>query len=236
MLPSHGRSPRFEPWYAHHLDLGLPAAYLLWAVVSSWLNNVRLSKRGDLMPFINATQLRGGMVINFENELCRVISVEHQTPGNLPARIVTKMKRLKDGVNRENRFGSSEKVDKVNLEQKKMEFLYEDGGQFILMDSETYEQIELPEEFLGDDAAFLQPNMQVEVEFHDDSPLNITLPSNVVLEVMDTEPVMKNANATGSYKPAKLQNGVTVGVPPYIEIGDAVRVNTVDRTFMERVK
>jgi elongation factor P len=188
------------------------------------------------MPFINATQLRGGMIVNFENELCRVISVEHQTPGNLPARIVTKMKRLKDGVNRENRFGSSEKVDKVNLEQKQMEFLYNDGDQFVFMDNETYEQIELSKDFLGDDAVFLQPNMQVEVEFYDINPLSVTLPSSVVLEIEETEPIIKNANATGSYKPAILQNGITVGVPPYIEAGDKIRVNTVDRTFMERVK
>jgi elongation factor P len=104
------------------------------------------------------------------------------------------------------------------------------------MNNETYEQIELPKEFLGDDAAFLQPNMAVEVEFHDGNPLNITLPPSVVLEILETEPVMKNANATGSYKPAKLENGVTVGVPPYIEAGEKIRVNTVDRTFMERVK
>lgn len=188
------------------------------------------------MSFINATQLRAGMIVNFENELCRVISVEHQTPGNLPARIVTKMKRLKDGVNRENRFGSSEKVDKINLEQHKMEFLYQDGDRFILMDNETYEQIELSGEFLGDDVVFLQPNMQVEVEFYEDSPLSITLPSNVVLAITETEPIIKNANATGSYKPAKLENGIIVGVPPYIEVGEKVRVNTADRTFMERVK
>jgi elongation factor P len=127
-------------------------------------------------------------------------------------------------------------VDKVSLEQHMMEYLYADGDNFVLMNNETYEQIELPKEFLGDDAAFLQPNMQVEVEFHDGAPLNITLPPSVVLEIVETEPVMKNANATGSYKPAKLENGVTVGVPPYIEAGEKVRVNTVDRTFMERVK
>ncbi len=188
------------------------------------------------MPFINATQVRVGMIINFENELCRVVSVEHQTPGNLPARIVTKMKRLKDGLNRENRFGSSDKIDKVSLEQHMMEYLYEDGDHFVLMNNETYEQIELAKEFLGDAAVFLQPNMEVEVEFYEGTPLNITLPPSVVLQIVETEPVMKNANATGSYKPAKLENGITVGVPPYIESGERVRVNTVDRTFMERVK
>ncbi|MGA2083640.1 MAG: elongation factor P [Holophaga sp.] len=188
------------------------------------------------MPFINATQVRVGMIINFENELCRIVSVEHQTPGNLPARIVTKMKRLKDGLNRENRFGSSDRIDKVSLEQHQMEYLYEDGDHFVMMNNETYEQIELPKEFLGGDGVFLQPNMQVEVEFHEGTPLNITLPPSVVLQIVETDPVMKNANATGSYKPAKLENGITVGVPPYIEAGEKIRVNTVDRTFMERVK
>jgi elongation factor P len=188
------------------------------------------------MPYINATQVRAGMIINFEGELCRVISVEHQTPGNLPARIVTKMKRLKDGLNRENRFGSSDKIDKASLEQHQMEFLYEDGGNIVLMNNETYEQLEIPKDFMGDDAVFLQPNMQVEVEFYEGSPLSITLPPSVVLEILETEPVMKNANATGSYKPAKMDNGITVAVPPYMESGERIRVNTVDRTFMERVK
>ena len=188
------------------------------------------------MPYINATQVRVGMIINFESELCRVISVEHQTPGNLPARIVTKMKRLKDGINRENRFGSSEKIDKASLEQHKMEYLYEDGDQFVFMNNETYEQIELAKDILGDDSLFLQPNMEVEVEFHDGTPLSVALPPSVVLEILETEPVMKNANATGSYKPAKLENGVTVNVPPYIESGEKIRVNTGDRSYMERVK
>ena len=188
------------------------------------------------MPFINATQVRAGMIINFEGELCRVISVEHQTPGNLPARIVTKMKRLKDGINRENRFGSSDKIDKASLEQHTMEYLYEDGDHLVFMNNETYEQTELHKDVLGDDLVFLQPNMQVEIEFYEGNPLSATLPASVVLEVVETEPVMKNANATGSYKPAKLENGITVAIPPYMEAGERIRVNTVDRTFMERVK
>ncbi len=188
------------------------------------------------MPFINATQVRVGMIINFEGELCRVTSVEHQTPGNLPARVVTKMKRLKDGINRENRFGSADKIDKVSLEQHQMEFLYEDGDMLVFMNQETYEQVELPKDILGDDLVFLLPNMQVEVEFYEGTPLSVTLPPSVVLEIVDTEPVLKNANATGSYKPAKLENGITVNVPPYIESGEKIRVNTVDRTYMERVK
>jgi len=188
------------------------------------------------MSNIIATQLRAGMIIVYETELCRVISVEHQTPGNLPARVVAKMKRLKDGINRENRFGSSDKIEKANLEQHMLEYLYEDGDNLVLMNNETYEQCEVHKEVLGDDIVFLQANMQVEVEFHDGNPLSMTLPPSVVLEIIETEPVMKNANATGSYKPAKLENGVTVGVPPYMESGERIRVNTVDRTYMERVK
>ena len=188
------------------------------------------------MPFINAVQIRVGMIVNFEGELCRVTFVEHQTPGNLPARIATRMKRLKDGINRENRFGSSEKIDKVSLEQHKMEYLYEDGDNFVFMNNETYEQVELNKEILGDDACFLEPNMEVEVEFNGEEALSVALPVSIILEIVETEPVMKNANATGSYKPAKLTNGVIVNVPPYIESGEKIRVNILDRTYMERVK
>ena len=188
------------------------------------------------MPFINATQVRVGMIINFENELCRVTYVEHQTPGNLPARIQTRMKRLKDGINRENRFGSSDKIDKASLEQHVLEYLYEDGDMLVFMNNETYEQTELHRDVMGEDMCFLQPNMQVEIEFYEGTPLSATVPATVVLEIIETEPVMKNANATGSYKPAKLENGITVGVPPYIETGEKIRVNTVERTYMERVK
>ena len=188
------------------------------------------------MANILATQLRAGMIINFEGELCRVVSVEHQTPGNLPARVVAKMKRLKDGINRENRFGSSDKIEKASLEQQMLEFLYEDGDNLVLMNNETYEQLEINKEFVGDDLVFLQPNMNVEVEFHNGNPLSATLPDSIVLEIIETEPVIKNANATGSYKPAKLENGVTVGVPPYIESGERIKVKISDRTYIERVK
>ena len=188
------------------------------------------------MPFISATQVRVGMIINFEGELCRVTYVEHQTPGNLPARIQTRMKRIKDGINRENRFGSSDKIEKASLEQHVMEFLYEDADHMVLMNNENYEQLELPIEILGDDHVFLQANMQVEVEFHDGNPISVALPESVVLEILETDPVMKNANATGSYKPAKMDNGIIVGVPPYMEAGEKIRVKTADRTFMERVK
>ncbi len=188
------------------------------------------------MAFINASQLRPGMIINFEGELCRMISVEHQTPGNLPARVVTKMKRLKDGLNRENRFGSSDKVDKASLEQHVLEFLYEDGDHLVFMNNETYEQLEVGKDVLGDDIVFLEPNMQVELEFYEGQALSAVMPPSVVLEITETAPVMKNANATGSYKPAKLANGISVNVPPYIETGEKVRVNTVDRSFMERVR
>jgi len=188
------------------------------------------------MPNITATQLRAGMIVVFEGELCRVISVEHQTPGNLPARVVTKMKRLKDGINRENRFGSSDKIEKAALEQQALEFLYEDGDNLVLMNNETYEQTWVGKDIVGDDLPFLQPNMQIEVEFHDGKALSATLPDSVVLEIVETEPVMKNANATGSYKPAKLENGVTVGVPPYIESGERIRVKVSERAYIERAR
>lgn len=188
------------------------------------------------MPSITAVNLRVGMIVVWEGDLCRVTYVEHQTPGNLPARVHSKMKRLKDNINREHRFRSDERVEKASLEQHKMEYLYEDGDHLVFMNNESYEQIELSKDIMGDDVCFLQPNMECEVEFHDGTPLSVALPPSVVLEILETEPVMKNANATGSYKPAKLENGITVGVPPYMESGEKIRVKTEDRTYMERVK
>jgi elongation factor P len=146
------------------------------------------------------------------------------------------MKRLKDGINRENRFGSSDKIERASLEQQMLEFLYEDGDNLVLMNSETYEQTEIAKDVVGDDMAFLQPNMRIEVEFHDGRPLSAALPDSVVLEIVETEPAMKNANATGSYKPAKLENGVTVGVPPYIESGERIRVKVSERAYVERAR
>jgi len=173
------------------------------------------------------------MIINFEKELCRVISIEHQTPGNLPARVVVKMKRLKDGINRENRFGSQDKVERANLEQHKMEFLYADGDNLVFMNNETYEQTEVHKDIMGEDLNLLESNMVVELE---GVPLSVNLPSTLISEIIETEPVMKNANATGSYKPAKCKNGLTVGVPPYIQTGEKIKINTTDRTYMERAK
>ena len=188
------------------------------------------------MPFILSTQVRSGMIINFEKELCRVISIEHQTPGNLPARVVVKMKRLKDGINRENRFGSQDKVERANLEQHKMEFLYADGDNLVFMNNETYEQTEVHKDIMGEDLNLLESNMVVELEFNEGVPLSVNLPSTLISEIIETEPVMKNANATGSYKPAKCKNGLTVGVPPYIQTGEKIKINTTDRTNMERAK
>ena len=171
------------------------------------------------MPLILATQVRAGMIVNFENELCRVISVEHQTPGNLPARVQVKMKRLKDGINRENRFGSSDKVDKASLEQHMLEYLYEDGRPSGLHEQRDLRAARGQQGHPRRRHGLPEPNMQVEIEFYEGQPMGVTLPPSVVLEIVETEPVMKNANATGSYKPAKLDNGITVGVPPYMEAG-----------------
>ena len=148
------------------------------------------------MPIILATQVRAGRIVNFENELCRVISVEHQTPGNLPARVQVKMKRLKDGINRENRFGSSDKVEKASLEQHMLEFLYEDGASLIFMNNETYEQIEVSKEILGDDLVFLEPNMQVEIEFYEGQPMGATLPPSVVLEIVESQQRPRSADTS----------------------------------------
>lgn len=134
------------------------------------------------------------------------------------------MKRLKDGINRENRFGSQDKVERANLEQHKMEFLYADGDNLVFMNNETYEQTEVHKDIMGEDLNLLESNMVVELEFNEGVPLSVNLPSTLISEIIETEPVMKNANATGSYKPAKCKNGLTVGVPPYIQTGKKLKL------------
>ena len=182
------------------------------------------------------TDLKVGTLIELEGVPYRVTDYTHKAMGRGGAVVQTKLKNLIIGGVIERSFRSSDKVNSADVTRAQMQLLYRDGDDLVFMNNETYEQLEVSKDILGDDMVFLEPNMQVEIEFYEGQPMGATLPPSVVLEIVETDPVMKNANATGSYKPAKLDNGITVGVPPYMEAGQKIRVNTVDRTFMERVK
>jgi elongation factor P len=161
---------------------------------------------------------------------------EHTKPGKGPAYMQVEMKNIKTGNKLNQRFNSSEYVEKAQLEQRDFQFLYMEGNNLILMDLETFEQMHLGKEILGDKLPFLEDNMVVTLELYEEKPLNITLPSTVTLTVVETDPVIKGATATASYKPAILTNGVRVMVPPYLVTGESIVVKTEDSTFVERAK
>ena len=185
---------------------------------------------------VQATQLRPGMIIIHEGGLFRVTAVHHLTPGNKRGFMQTKMKNLRTGVGTEYKFRSEDRVDQAILDNRQMQYLYADGDLHTFMDMENYEQITLTADDIGDLLSYLLPNSVVGIEFYDAKPVGINPTSSVDLAVVDTEPSMKGATASASYKPAKLETGVTVQVPPFIQIGDKVRVDPSDGSYQERVK
>jgi elongation factor P len=185
---------------------------------------------------IQSTQLRPGMIIIHEGDLYRVTAVHHLTPGNKRGFMQTKMKNLRNGVGTEYKFRSEDRVEQAILDSRQMQYLYAEGDLHTFMDTQNYEQMTLAAEDIGDLLSYLLPNSIVGIEFHEGKPVGINPPSTVDLEVVDTEPSMKGATASASYKPAKLETGVTILVPPFVQVGDKVRVDPSDGSYQERVK
>jgi elongation factor P len=183
---------------------------------------------------ISATQMRPGMVIKYNNELYSVFSVSHRTPGNLRGFVQAKMRSLKSGSMTENRFSSEDKVEKAIMEQHDMEYLYDDGEYYYFMNIETYEQMHLMKDLLGDATQYLIPNLKVNVEFYEGKPIGVELPASVTMTVMETEPSLKGATVSNVGKPAKMETGLIVQVPAFITEGDKIRVNTAEGTYLER--
>jgi elongation factor P len=185
---------------------------------------------------IPATQIRRGMVIVFEGDPCRITEFRHHTPGNLRAMVQAKLKNLRTGNGFEHRFRAADSVEPASMETHELEYMYDAGGTYHFMNTENYDQLELDEEVLGDNAQWMQPSMKIQAEFYDGRPVGIRLPNSLTLEVVETSPVMKTATKTASQKPAKLENGATVNVPEFIGTGDKVRVNPNTGEYQERAK
>jgi elongation factor P len=185
---------------------------------------------------IQATQLRAGMAILHEGNLCRVLSVHHHTPGNLRGMVQAKLRNLKTGSSFEYRFRSEDRVERADLEQHDMEFLYGSGDEYHFMNTETYEQVAIRADDLGEAIHYLVPNVKVMVEFYEHRPVGVELPVTVDLKVVETTPGMKGATASNSGKPATLETGLQITVPQFINIGDAVRVDTAEGKYLERAK
>lgn len=183
---------------------------------------------------INGNEVRPGNVIKHKEGLWVAVKTMSVKPGKGGAFNQVELKNLVDGTKLNERFRSSETVERVRLEQKDHQFLFENGDMLTFMDTESYEQIELQKEFVGDRAAFLQEGMKVTLEFHEERPLGINLPDQVTLEITETEPTVKGQTAAASYKPATLENGLRTMVPPFIETGERIVVDTNGVTYIKR--
>jgi elongation factor P len=183
---------------------------------------------------ISATQMRPGMVIKFNNELHSVFSVAHRTPGNLRGFVQAKLRNLRSGSMFEHRFSSEDRVDKAILEEHEMEYLYDDGEYYYFMNTENFEQMHLTRDLLGDGVEYLIPQLHVNVEFYEGKPISVELPATVDLTVVATEPGLKGATVSNVTKPATMETGLVVQVPPFINQGEKVRVNTAEGTYVER--
>jgi elongation factor P len=178
--------------------------------------------------------MRPGMIIKHKDQLHLVFKVEHRTPGNLRAFIQAKLRNLKSGAMFEERFRSADAIEKVNVDEISMEFLYNDGDDYYFMNPVDYEQTVLKGSTLGDAVEYLTPNLQIKVSYHDGQAVGIDLPSSVELTVVETEPGLKSATASSVSKPAKTETGLVVQVPAFINEGEKIRVDTSEGTYQSR--
>lgn len=184
---------------------------------------------------INGNAINPGNVIEFKGELYRAVKTQHTQPGKGGAYLQVELKSLKGNTKLNERFRAAETVERAVLEQKSFQFLFEADGMYTFMDGVTYEQISMSIEDVGEvNAQFLQDGMEVEIEMYEETPLGVRLPKTVVLEIMETEPVVKGQTAAHSNKPATVDNGMRIMVPPFINVGDKIIVNTEDASYNKR--
>ena len=185
---------------------------------------------------IKATQIRPGMIIVHEGELYTVHSVDHRTPGNKRGAMATRMRSLRTGSIIDYRFRAEDSIDRAVLDEIEYEYMYNDGEGYHFMDTTTFEQMHLDAEVLGDAVYYLIPNMVLKLEFYEGKPMGAILPDTVDLTVTDTEPTVQKATASAVMKPAKLETGLTISVPPFINNGDKVKVDTSEARYVQRAQ
>jgi elongation factor P len=231
---------RFEVKFLVRLPAAVPQQ--VWPPVSLYpareqarlTNPARVLKERVQHMAIPATQMRPGMIIKHNNDLHLVFTVEHRTPGNLRAFIQAKLRNIRTGAMFEHRFRSSDPIEKITVDEIPMEFLYQDGDSYCFMNTENYEQTHLSKDVLGDSVDYLTPNLQIKVEFYDGKAVGIELPQIVELTVVETEPGLKSATASSVTKPAKTETGLVVQVPPFINEGEKIRVDTAEGAYLSR--
>ena len=183
---------------------------------------------------MQANDLRPGMVIKHNNELFSIYKAEHRTPGNLRAFVQAKMRNLRTGAISDHRFRSTDDVERAIIDETEMQYLYSDGDSYCFMNTQTFDQVHLHRDVIADRAQFLVPDVMLKVEYYEGRPIDIQLPPTVDLKVVETEPGIKGGSATNVGKPAKLETGLVVQVPPFIGEGETIRVDTLEGKYLER--
>src|SRR5262247_707920 len=201
------------------------------------MNSDKSSDRGDYFAMgIQATQIRKGMVILHNGQPHKVLEFHHHTPGNLRAMVQTKLRNLKSGSSTEHRFRSTDNIERAVLEDHEMTYLYQEGNMYNFMNTETYEQVAISGDDLGDAVNYLLPETVIQVQFYEGSPIGIDIPGVVELTVVETEPEVKGATVSNVGKTAKLETGITIQVPAFIKQGEKIRVDTTEGRYIERAK
>jgi elongation factor P len=185
---------------------------------------------------INGNSIKPGNIIEHQGKLWRAVKTMHTQPGKGGAYLQVELKDIRTGTKLNERFRSSETVERVRLDEHEYQYLFSDGDDYTFMEQETYEQITLNAELIGEPAVFLQEGMVVTVSSYEESPISVSLPETVIMEIVEADAVVKGQTASSSYKPAKVENGVRVMVPPHIGTGTRIVINTADATYVERAK
>lgn len=183
---------------------------------------------------MNANDLRPGMVINHNGELFSIHKAEHRTPGNLRAFVQARMRNLRTGAMIDHRFRSEDNVERAVIDEVDMQYLYSDGDMFYFMNTSTYEQFHLPKDVVGDRAQYMMPDVILKIDFYEGRPIDISLPATVDLKVVETEPGIKGASATNVTKAAKMETGLVVQVPPFIDEGEILKIDTSNGNYLAR--
>jgi elongation factor P len=186
------------------------------------------------MSSIQATRLKKGNLIKMGNDLFRVLDLQHVTPGNLRGFVRVKLRNIRNGTLSDQKLRSEDTIERATLDEREMQYLYRDGDSFHFMDTSTFEQMHMDAEGLGDSVNYLIPDATIKVEFYGSEPVGIELPQTVDLVVEDTAPGIKGATASAQVKPARLETGLVVNVPPFVNTGDKVRVNTETGEYLSR--
>jgi elongation factor P len=206
-----------------------------WLTQSAWRNS-EIQVNWEIMSSTKATQLRPGMVIQHEGQLYTVFSVDHRTPGNKRGSMQTRLKNLRSGTMIDYRFRAEEFVDRAILDEVEFEYLYSEGDEFHFMNTKNYEQMQMTRDELGETVFYLIPNTIVSVEFFEEKAIGVNLPDTLEMKVVQTEPTLQKATASAVGKPATLETGLVIQVPPFVNEGDRVKVDTTEARYVQRVE